>query len=138
LENEINSRNARSATAAPASDLVVHTRARQLLEWLLPQLARVPREHRHTLGAHLAELTMRVLDALVAARHLRGDHREAALLEADIALDQLRQYLDLGWRWRWLSDGQYRHVSGLTAELGRLIGGWRRSARAARQGAAPG
>lgn len=26
--------------------------------------------------------------------------------------------------WRWLSDGQYRHVSAMVAEIGRLLGGW--------------
>lgn len=113
---------------------MVHTRARQLLEWLVPQAAAFPREHRHTLTRHACELVMRVLDELVAARHHEGAARGNALREADIALDQLRQYLQLAWQWKWLSDGQYRHVSGLTDELGRLIGGWRRSQK---KGAAP-
>ena len=116
-----------SDQAASTANLAVHTRARQLLEWLVPQLARFPREHRHTLTRHMAELSMRVHDALVAARHLHAGDRTQALLEADLALDQLRQYLHLAWRWQWFNDGQFQHASRLTDEVGRLIGGWRRS-----------
>ena len=106
--------------------MVVHTRARELLAWLLPHLATWPREQRHTVSRHAAELTMQLHDALVAARHLPPAPRALALRDADILLDQLRQYLNLAWQWHWLSNGQFEHVSRLTAELGRLIGGWRR------------
>lgn len=116
--------------------MVVHTRARGLLEWLVPQAAKFPREHRHTLARHICDLAMNVHDALVAARHLDAAGRAMALRDADIHLDQLRQYLQLAWRWQWLSQGQYEHVSRLTEELGRLIGGWRRGA--AKRRAAPG
>jgi hypothetical protein len=98
---------------------VVHTRARELLEWLLPHTARFPREHRHTLTRHVAQLSLGVHDALVAARHHDAAGRAHALRDADIMLDQLRQHLHLAWR--------LQHVSGLTDELGRLIGGWRRA-----------
>lgn len=107
--------------------MVVHTRARELLSWLLPHLAKWPREQRHSTTHHVAEVAMQMHDALIAARHLPASARSASLREADIRLDQLRQYLQLAWQWHWLSEGQYQHVSGLTAELGRLIGGWRRA-----------
>lgn len=106
--------------------MVVHTRARQLLEWLVPQLARFPREHRHTVTHHMSSLALRVHDALVAARHLSPPARSEALLDADIALDQLRQYLLLAWEWKWFNNGQYEHACRLCEELGRLLGGWRR------------
>jgi hypothetical protein len=107
--------------------MVVHTRARALLAWLVPHVAAWPREHRHTLARHTCELAMTLHDALVAARHLDPAGRALALRDADIHLDQLRQYLQLAWQWQWISHGQYRHVSGLTDELGRLVGGWRRA-----------
>ncbi len=96
-------------------------------------MAKFPREHRHTLTKHMADLVLLIHDRLVAARHLAAADRARALLEADIGLDQLRQYLQLAWRWSWLNNGQYEHVSGLTDELGRLIGGWRRSLAANRE-----
>ncbi|MBN8499435.1 hypothetical protein [Accumulibacter sp.] len=50
--------------------------------------------------------------------------RMAALRKADFALSRLRLYLRLAHQWRWLNTGQYEHVSGLVAEIGRLLGGW--------------
>lgn len=127
------------ARSAAASDMVVHTRARELVAWLVPHAAKFPREHRGTLARHLCDLAMWTLDALVAARHLDGPARAAALRDADIHLDQLRQYLHLAWLWRWFNDGQFEHASRLTEELGRLVGGWRRRHRpAAKEWAAPG
>ncbi len=43
------------------------------------------------------------------------------------ALGRLRIYLRLAHRWRWLSDGQYAHISAMVAEIGRLLGGWLRA-----------
>lgn len=119
----------RSAAAAPqaADGLLVHSRAKELLAWLLPHVGKWPREHRHGVARHVSERAMHLHDALIAARHLPPAGRMAALRDADIYLDQLRQYLQLAWQWQWMSNGQFEHVSGLTGELGRLIGGWRRS-----------
>ena len=115
-----------AAPAPSAEGMVVHTRAKQLLEWLLPALVRFPREHRHTVTQHMAGLAMRTHDALVQARHQRGSARAAALRAADSALDQLRQYGQLAWAWHWWNDGQYQHFSRLCEALGRPLGGWRR------------
>lgn len=124
-------KDAQASTSAPTGEaLVVHTRARQLLEWLLPALARFPREHRHTVTRHMAERAMLLHDALIAARHDKGPARAAALREADLRLDQLRQYGLLAHQWRWWSDGQYEHFSRLCEETGRLLGGWRRAVAA--------
>ena len=61
---------------------------------------------------------------LYRAQSRRGRRRQAALAEADATLNTLRIYLRLAHRWRWLSDGQYEHVSRMVAEIGRLLGGW--------------
>jgi hypothetical protein len=110
--------------------MVVHTRARELLVWLLPHTAGWPREQRHAVTGHVIALAMGTHDALIAARHGSAAQRGESLRTADIQLDQLRQYLQLAWQLRWMSDGQYQHVSRLTTELGRLIGGWRRASTA--------
>jgi hypothetical protein len=109
--------------------MVVHTRARELMAWLVPHTAGWPREQRQGLTHHVVALAMQTHDALIAARHGSASQRGESLRQADIHLDQLRQYLQLAWQWRWMSDGQYQHASRLTAELGRLIGGWRRGQR---------
>jgi len=39
-------------------------------------------------------------------------------------LGKVRVYLRLAHEWGWLSPGQYRHISRMTEEIGRLLGGW--------------
>ena len=112
--------------------MVVHIRLRELLAWLLPHTAAWPREQRHGVTQHVVAVALGMHDALIAARHGSPSQRSESLREADIRLDQLRQYLQLAWHWQWMSDGQYQHVCRLTAELGRLIGGWRRKAQSLR------
>ena len=90
-------------------------------------MGRFPREHRHTVTEHMASLAMQVHDALIAARHASPELRGRHIERADVALDQLRQYALLACEWHWWSEAQYGHFSKLSAQLGRLIGGWRRS-----------
>jgi hypothetical protein len=74
-------------------------------------------------------------DVVEAARLLAsrgGRARRTALADADATLNKLRLYLRLAHRWRWLSDGQYEHVSRLVAAIGRLRGGWIRRAASER------
>lgn len=53
----------------------------------------------------------------------------AHLQRADAHLNKLRLYLWLAHQWGWLTAGQYRHVSAMVAEVGRLLGGWVRLSR---------
>jgi hypothetical protein len=63
-------------------------------------------------------------EQLLDAQARRGAPRRERLAQADATLNKLRLYLRLAHTWRWLSDGQYEHVSRLIAEAGRLLGGW--------------
>jgi hypothetical protein len=66
-------------------------------------------------------------ERLEEANLLRGAARYAKLEEADMALARLRFYLRLAEQWHWLTPGQYQHVSAMVAEIGRLLGGWRKT-----------
>ena len=59
----------------------------------------------------------------------RGTIRRDRLRLADAHLSKHRLYLRLAHHWRWLSDGQYQHVSAMVAEIGRLLGGWLQQTR---------
>ena len=55
----------------------------------------------------------------------------ARLLHADMALAQMRMYWRLAHGWALVSDGQFEHGARLMDEVGRLLGAWLKSARAA-------
>jgi hypothetical protein len=97
------------------------------MEWLLPKAEHFPKVYRHTLIQRMMDAALDFQEALFAAQSQRDAERQKHLRQADAALNRLRFYLRLAHRWHWLSNGQYRHVSALIAELGRLLGGWIKS-----------
>lgn len=95
-----------------------------MLAWLLPKVERFPKLYRANVTQRMMNAALDFQEALFEAHSQGGTTRRKHLRQADAALNRLRLYLRLAHRWRWLSDGQYRHVSVLVAELGRLLGGW--------------
>lgn len=76
-------------------------------------------------------MTQRLMDSaldfqetLFEAQAQQGKSRQTHLRQANTYLNKLRLYLRLAHYWHWLNDGQYRHVSAMVAEIGRLLGGW--------------
>ena len=107
-----------------AKELIIMTRTYDLLSWLLPKAERFPKMHRRTVTQRLMDAALDFQEALFEAQSQGGTTRQRHLRAADAALNKVRLYLRLAHRWRWLNDGQYRHVSAIVAELGRLLGGW--------------
>ncbi|MEN8260752.1 MAG: four helix bundle protein [Pseudomonadota bacterium] len=93
---------------------------------LLQQVARLEWNEIREIGAdYLPHFTaLHPGYVLYDAQSQGGSTRQKHLRQADAALNKLRLYLRLAHQWHWLSDGQYRHVSVMVAELGRLLGGW--------------
>jgi hypothetical protein len=115
-------------------DLVILSRVFDLLEWLVPKGESFPRAFRPTVTARLLGAALDLGEHLLDAQARRGKARRDRLVQADATLNKLRLYLRLAHQWRWLSDGQYEHVSRMVAEIGRLLGGWIRQAAAEQQG----
>ena len=107
-----------------SEEMVILTRTFDLLAWLLPKVERFPRVYRFTVTQRLMDAALDFQEALFDAQSQRGAARLDHLRAADAHLDKLRLYLRLAHHWRWINDGQYRHVSAMVAEVGRLLGGW--------------
>jgi hypothetical protein len=103
------------------------TRTYDLLAWLLPKAERFPRVYRRTVVQRLMDAALDFQEALFDAQIQGGSTRQRHLRTADSALNKVRLYLRLAHRWQWLNDGQYRHVSAMVAEIGRMLGGWQKT-----------
>ena len=120
---------------AMSDEMVIFTRTFDLLTWLLPQCEKFPRPQRFVVTGRLQAAVLDFQERIVEANALAaGPARQARLREADAELVKLRLYLRLAHRWGWIKDGQYEHVSEMVAEIGRLLGGWLRSAGTDRNG----
>jgi len=99
-------------------------RTYDLLAYLLPASDKFPRSQRPVLGRRLQETGLGFLDLLPAARKCSADERPGLLHQADLELDKLRYTVRLCHEIGLLSHKQYRHASGLLAQVGKLLGTW--------------
>jgi hypothetical protein len=98
-----------------------------LMAWLIPRTLAFPKSQRGVLARQIQTELFRIYEALVAAG--AGKETKSSLIEADLGLTRLRTYLRLCRDFEILSVGQFEHASRLTAEVGRLLGGWQKSVR---------
>jgi hypothetical protein len=103
------------------------TKAYDLLRWLLTTTRKFPRDQRFGLAQRLCGYGFTLQEALVAAA-LDWRNAPAHLLQADIALANVRKGVLLAHELGFYDAGQYAHVSGLTQETGNLLGSWRKRA----------
>ncbi len=104
----------------------IFSRTHDLVKWLVLTARRFPRDQRFILAQRLLAKTFELEDALVSASVDRANARRH-LTAADVALTGLRRVLHLCNDLGHLSDRQYGHVTGMVAEVGRLLGGWQKS-----------
>jgi hypothetical protein len=91
----------------------------ELLLWLVPQLDKLPRARRFTLGERIEAGLIEVLELLVEAAYTRN--KEVPLRRAN------PMYWRLGFELKDIATRQYEHGAKLIDDLGRQIGGWLRS-----------
>lgn len=100
----------------------------QLLNWLMPTIARFPREQRFLLGDRIQATALDVLEALIEATYTR--ERRAHLARANLGLEKLRFFMRLAHEQRHLDARRYEHVARAIDEVGRLVGGWAKASAA--------
>lgn len=110
----------------PADDMIILAKTYDMLGWLLPRAEKFPVPQRFVLTRRLTDAAFDFSEALYLANVHDGQQRWQHLQTANAKLDTVRLYLRLAHRFNYLTDGQYRHVSAMVAEIGRLLGGWMR------------
>lgn len=103
----------------------IFARTYDLLRWLVPRTVKFPRAQRFVLAAAIQRVAFAFQERLIEAS--LGQGPQAALRGADVELAKLRFYLRLSHDLALLSERQYAHVAAMVEEIGRLLGGWRRS-----------
>ena len=118
-------------------DSPIFARSYDLLLWLVPRTLRFPREYRFGLAQRI-QAGAHALQRAFVETALAGDPRQEQewLRRADAELTELRFNLRLSHDLKLLDDRGYEHVSGMVAEIGRLIGGWHRKSTRKQPGTA--
>lgn len=103
----------------------IFTRTYDLIRWLIPLTLKFPRTQRFVVAQALQQTAFQFQENLIDASFSKMPLDDLA--RADASLTKLRFYLRLSHDLELLSTGQYEHASKLMAEIGRLLGGWKKS-----------
>ena len=105
----------------------IFTRTYDLLRWLIPMTVKFPRQQRFVLAEALQRTALDFQERLIEAN--MSVQPLPVLSQADVSLMKLRFYLRLCRDLELMDLGQYEHVSRMVSEVGRLLGGWKKSVK---------
>ena len=105
----------------------IFSKTYDLLLWLIPATAKFPREQRFVLAQAIQQAAFDFQGFLNEAVHSAQPRHK--LNAADAELDKLRTRLRLARDLGTITSGQYQHVAAMLTEIGKLLGGWKKSAR---------
>ena len=95
--------------------------------WLVPAVERFPRRQKFLLGDRIQSTAISSLETLTEATFTR---RRGRLLDrVNLDIDRLRLLLRLAKDLRCMDRRRYEHAAHRLDEVGRLVGGWRRTHR---------
>ena len=98
-----------------------------LTGWLLDRVEKYPKNARFTFGQRITDTALGIIEKIVRAAY--GRRRNDNLEAANTELEVLRVMVRLSKDRRYLSHDQYEYAIGEMLEIGKMLGGWIRSAR---------
>ena len=103
----------------------IFSKTHDLIKWLVPLTVKFPRQQRFVLAAALQQDILLFQALLIEAVHLHppGEKLDAA----DAELDKIRAHLRLCRDLELVSPGQFEHATRMLVEIGRLLGGWKKT-----------
>lgn len=90
-------------------------------------LANLERISRYTLGEKIDKLFLETIEYVLLAGYSAREHKAAIVDKASTKLDSLKFFLRLMNRTKELLDKKYLEISQPLAEVGKQLGGWRKS-----------
>jgi hypothetical protein len=108
-----------------ASAPVAVAKAYDFVLWLFPKVEKFPRSFRFTVGDRLALTGLDFLMLLVEAAY--SANKEPVLEEANRKINGIRYLLRLSKDLRLLTVDSYGFAAERVDEIGRMVGGWRKS-----------
>ncbi|MDE2071575.1 MAG: four helix bundle protein [Patescibacteria group bacterium] len=89
-------------------------------------LADFPKANRFTLGSKIDDIFLAAIEYCFLASYSASSEKLMFVDRGISRVDLLKLLLQLAWDIKALDDKRYAHLSGHLAEVGRMLGGWRR------------
>ncbi|MEM7769096.1 MAG: diversity-generating retroelement protein Avd [Cyanobacteria bacterium P01_A01_bin.37] len=104
------------------SDLPIIQKTHDLIQWYVPVLNRLPRDHKYLLGNRIISGLYDLLEGLIKARYVR--EKLPQLQQLNTQLDILRHQTRLLLDFQLLSAKRYQYVGQHINGIGMELGGW--------------
>lgn len=85
-----------------------------------------PKKSRHTLGAKIDALFIKILERLFTASYQKNEQKIETISNAINQLDILKFFIRLGWELAILDNKKFTTLSEELHEIGKMLGGWKR------------
>lgn len=100
----------------------VVARMYDFLRWAVPHISKFPRNQRYTLGLHIENKLLFLMDAVIDAQYSRD--KSKILKKANLAIEQIRYLFRLSYDLHMINIKIYERSSRYLREIGVQIGGW--------------
>jgi len=108
-----------------AKEPVVIAKLYDLILWTIPHLEKFPRNHKFTIGDRIETLLLDILELLIEAAYTKN--KVNALNQANVKLEKFRFLVRLSKDLKLISNKQYQFANKNIEEIGKQIGGWKKS-----------
>ncbi|MBN1479307.1 diversity-generating retroelement protein Avd [candidate division KSB1 bacterium] len=100
------------------------TKTYDLLRYIIPQLAKFPREQKFILADRIETHILQILEDLVEAYYSERSVKRPILIRVNLKLEKLRFLIRLSHDLQFFSHRQYGYLADKINEIGRMVGGW--------------
>ncbi len=112
------------------NDLPLYLSLYKLLQHFYLLIHNFPKEYKYTLGQSILDLGWQVLDLVILANLLPNREKGGKIRQVSAVFDQLKTRLRMTYELRLLSSKKYAHIIEQNEEIGKMINGWLKWARA--------
>jgi len=107
------------------NDYPIYIKWRYIVAYMLDISGKFPKNMRFNLADRLTNISLDVLESIIEAIYAK--EKTDILQRANLNIEKIRALLQISVDKKYISIGQYEHISGEINEAGKMIGGWIKS-----------
>lgn len=87
----------------------------------------IAKSARYTIGARIENKFLDLLEFAYVAYFTEKERKEGKINECILVTDALKFLISVAWEGKLISDRQYEDIAKKLEEIGRMLGGWKKS-----------
>ena len=108
-------------------DYPLYAKWRYITSYMLDICGKYPKSVRFNLSDRITNISLDVLERIIEAIYAKS--KTDKLAKANLCIEKIRALLHISVEKKYISMGQYRHISGEINEAGKMLGGWIKSCK---------